>query len=193
MVGIFGHQNLSDCSLGRQAALDQSRRRWGLYDFCTRSASSIAFSVSGSSGSASLGMPNQIIFGRTLRRPARLLIHFAGCQFNRFVGSIFSMPTGVWVWPTIWPGYSRIGAIRRGSCTALSMFGARIFPICCGLRGRRRPRSSAVRSRIQAGLRSAAGYGSRSVFPTDAVAPGECSAPARRDPPDLHFGRRMDG
>lgn len=32
MVGIFGHQNLGDRGLGRQAALDQSRRRQGLYD-----------------------------------------------------------------------------------------------------------------------------------------------------------------
>jgi hypothetical protein len=50
---------------------------WRSRSFCIRSASSIAFSVAGSSGSASLGMPNQIIFGRTLRRPARFLIHFA--------------------------------------------------------------------------------------------------------------------
>jgi len=32
VVGIFGHQNLGDRGLGRQAALDQSHRRRGLYD-----------------------------------------------------------------------------------------------------------------------------------------------------------------
>ena len=32
MVGIFGHQNLGDSGLGRQAALDQARRRQGLQD-----------------------------------------------------------------------------------------------------------------------------------------------------------------
>ena len=32
MVGIFGHQNLGDGGLGRQSALDQSRRRRGLHD-----------------------------------------------------------------------------------------------------------------------------------------------------------------
>ena len=32
MVGIFGHQNLGDGGLGRQAALDQPRRRRGLHD-----------------------------------------------------------------------------------------------------------------------------------------------------------------
>jgi hypothetical protein len=32
MVGVFGHQNLGDRSLGRQAALDQSRWRRGLHD-----------------------------------------------------------------------------------------------------------------------------------------------------------------
>ncbi|MHC2657912.1 hypothetical protein ACVMHY_010491 [Bradyrhizobium barranii subsp. barranii] len=36
-------------------------------------------------------------------------------------------------------------------------------------------------------------HGPGFVFPADAVAAGECSAPARRDPADLHFGRRMDG
>src|SRR3954471_400688 len=61
------------------------------------------------------------------------------------------------------------------------------------LRGRRRPRSSAVRSGVQARLRSAAGHGPGFVFATDAVAAGEFAATARRDPPDLHLGRRMDG
>ena len=32
MVGIFGHQYLGDRGLGRQAALDQSRRRRSLHD-----------------------------------------------------------------------------------------------------------------------------------------------------------------
>ncbi len=32
MVGIFGHQNLGDRGLGRQAALDQSRWRRGLHN-----------------------------------------------------------------------------------------------------------------------------------------------------------------
>jgi hypothetical protein len=36
-----------------------------------------------------------------------------------------AMPSGVSVWPTIWPGCSRIGAIRGGSCTALSTCSAR--------------------------------------------------------------------
>src|SRR6478735_2589123 len=33
-------------------------------------------------------------------------------------------PSGVSAWPTSWPGCSRIGAIRRGSCTALSICSA---------------------------------------------------------------------
>src|SRR6266851_1030431 len=73
---------------------------------------------------------------------------------------------------------------------------ARVFPDRrdpLRLRGRRRPRSSAVRSCIQAGLRTAAGHGPGFVFPTDPVAAGEFAATARRDPPDLHLGRRMDG
>jgi len=64
----------------------------------------------------------------------------------------------------------------------VDMFRARMFAICCGYEDADDLDSSAVRSRIQAGLRTAAGHRSRSVFPTDAVAPGECSAPARRDP-----------
>src|ERR1700744_3679358 len=49
-----------------------------------------------------------------------------------------------------------------------------------------RARSSAVRSGVQARLRSPAGHGPGFVFPTDAVAAGEFAATARRDPPDLH-------
>jgi hypothetical protein len=41
--------------------------------------------------------------------------------------------------------------------------------------------------------RSPAGHGPGFVFPTDPVAAGECAATARRDPPDLYLGRRMDG
>jgi len=40
---------------------------------------------------------------------------------------LWRWPSGVSVWPTIWPEYSRIGAIRRGSCTALSICSA---PAC---------------------------------------------------------------
>jgi len=75
----------------------------------------------------------------------------------------------------------------------VDMFRARMFANLLRLRGRRRSRSSAVRSGIQAGLRSAAGHRPGFVFPTDPVAAGECSAPARRDPTDLHLGRRLDG
>jgi Transposase DDE domain group 1 len=60
------------------------------------------------------------------------------------------------------------------------------------LRGRRRPRSSEVRRHSSwpaVAYRKRAGI----CVPTDAVAAGECSAPARRDPTDLHFGRCMDG
>src|SRR6478735_6911478 len=75
----------------------------------------------------------------------------------------------------------------------VDMFRARMFAICCGYEDADDLDHLPVRSGVQARLRSPAGHRSRSVFATDAVAAGECSAPARRDPPDLHFGRRMDG
>ena len=82
-----------------------------------------------------------------------------------------------------WPGCSRISAIRRGVVHSLvDMFRARMFAICRGYGDANDLDHLPVRSRIQAGPRSATGQRSRSVFPTDAVAAGECSAPARRDP-----------
>jgi len=74
----------------------------------------------------------------------------------------------------------------------VDMFRARMFAICCGYEDtddldhlRSDPRSSSPAV--------ATGYRSRFVFPADAVATGEFAATARRDPPDLHLGRRMDG
>jgi hypothetical protein len=58
----------------------------------------------------------------------------------------------------------RIDAIRRGSCTALSICSSLACRDLLRLRGRRRPRSSAVRSGIQAGLRTAAGQRSRPIL-----------------------------
>ncbi|MGY4319733.1 hypothetical protein ACVWW1_009060 [Bradyrhizobium sp. JR3.5] len=70
----------------------------------------------------------------------------------------------------------------------VDMFRARMFAICCGYEDaddldhlRSDPAFKLACGRL-------AGQRSRSVFPTDAVAAGECSAPARRDPTDLHFG-----
>ncbi len=61
----------------------------------------------------------------------------------------------------------------------VDMFRARMFAICCGYEDADDLDHLRVRSRIQAGLRTAAGHGPRSVFPTDAVAAGECSARLR--------------
>src|SRR5580692_8304395 len=66
---------------------------------------------------------------------------------------------------------------------------ARVFPD-------RRDPTRVVHSLVdmfRARLWSPAGHGPGFVFPTDAVAAGEFAATARRDPPDLHLGRRMDG
>ena len=75
----------------------------------------------------------------------------------------------------------------------VDMFRARMFAICCGYEDaddldhlRSDPAFKLACGRLPD---TRPGF----VFPTDAVAPGECSAPARRDPPDLHLGRRMDG
>ena len=75
----------------------------------------------------------------------------------------------------------------------VDMFRARMFAICCGYEDA----DDLDHLRSDPAFKLACGRlpdtGSRSVFPTDPVAPGECAAPARRDPTDLHFGRRMDG
>ena len=70
----------------------------------------------------------------------------------------------------------------------VDMFRARISRSAVA-RGRR-PRSSAVRSGVQARLRSPAGHGPGFVFPTDAVAAGELAARARRDPHDRNRYQR---
>src|SRR3954453_16345216 len=63
----------------------------------------------------------------------------------------------------------------------VDMFRARMFAICCGYEDADDPRSSAVRSGVQARLRSPAGHWPGFVFPTDAVAAGEFAATALRD------------
>ncbi|MHC2582987.1 hypothetical protein ACVMHR_007726 [Bradyrhizobium diazoefficiens] len=71
----------------------------------------------------------------------------------------------------------------------VDMFRARMFAICCGYEDA----DDLDHLRSDPAFKSPTGHGPGFVFPADAVAAGECSAPARRDPTDLHFGRRMDG
>ena len=73
------------------------------------------------------------------------------------------------------------------------MLRARIFAICCGYEDA----DDLDRLRTDPAFKLACGHlpesGRGPVFATDPVAPGECAAPARRDPPDLRVGRRLDG
>jgi hypothetical protein len=59
------------------------------------------------------------------------------------------------------------------------------------LRRRRRPRSAALRSRVQAGVRPLAGFRPQPVLAADRLAVGECTEPARSDPPDGRDGRSL--
>ncbi len=45
-------------------------------------------------------------------------------RMRKKIECFWRWPSGVSAWPTIWPGCSRIGATRRGSCTALSICSA---------------------------------------------------------------------
>ena len=74
----------------------------------------------------------------------------------------------------------------------VDMFRSRMFAICCGYEDA----DDLDHLRSDPAFKLACGRlpdRPRSVFPANPVAPGECSAPARRDPTDLHFGRCMDG
>src|SRR5665811_2209695 len=75
----------------------------------------------------------------------------------------------------------------------VDMFRARMFAICCGYEDaddldhlRSDPAFKLACGRLPDSGRDLCSQ------PT-LFAAGECSAPARRDPPDLHLGRRMDG
>ena len=61
------------------------------------------------------------------------------------------------------------------------------------LRGLRRSRRPAHRSRLQARLRTPARHRGRPVLAADPVEIGKCPAPSRRDPPHLCPGGRLDG
>ncbi len=61
------------------------------------------------------------------------------------------------------------------------------------LRGLRRSRRPAHRSRLQARLRTPARHRGRPVLAADPVAAGERPTPSRRDPPHLRPGGRLDG
>ena len=75
----------------------------------------------------------------------------------------------------------------------VDMFRARMFAICCGYEDA----DDLDHLRSDPAFKLACGRlpdtGSGFVFAADAVAAGEFAATARRDPPDLHLGRRMDG
>ena len=75
----------------------------------------------------------------------------------------------------------------------VDMFRARMFAICCGYEDADDLDHLRSDPAFKLALRSSAGHGPGFVFPTDAVAAGEFAATARRNPPDLHLGRRMDG
>ena len=68
---------------------------------------------------------------------------------------------------------------------------ARIFAIACGYEDADDLDRLRFDPRVQAGMRPLAGFRPQPVFAADRLAVGECTEPARSDPPDGRDGRSL--